>query len=147
MGYLTSEDLERRVGASALVQFADDDGDAVADAAVVGEILAGAEGEVDGFLARRYQVPIDLGAYPEVSGLLKSLALDIAEYRLRLRRPPVAEDIRRRYGHTVEWLGRLASGVVQLPIHSTIGANLAHGIIGTVRGEDRLMTRGELAGH
>jgi phage gp36-like protein len=129
------------------VQLADDDGDAVADAAVVDEAREGAEGEVNTYLAPRYRVPIDLGVYPELSGLIKAVVLDVAEFRLRTRRPPVAEDARRRYEQTVEWLKRIADGVVVLPALTQLASPTNRGLHAAVRGETRVLSHDELAGH
>ncbi|KAB2947168.1 MAG: DUF1320 domain-containing protein, partial [Phycisphaerae bacterium] len=104
VAYITNEDIEARLGASAFVQLTDDDGDGEADAAVVDEIRLAAEGEVNSYLAQRYAAPIDVGAFPELSALLKSVTLDVAEFRCRVRRPPVAEDARRLYDSARGWL-------------------------------------------
>ena len=64
MAYVTNEDIEQRLGSNAYVQLTDDDGDSVADVAVVDEARLGGEGEVDSYLARRFQVPIDLTTNP-----------------------------------------------------------------------------------
>ena len=147
MPYITNADIELRVGHSAYVQLADDDGDGAADTAVVDAVRDAAEGEIDGFLAGRYQTPIDLSAHPELTGLMASLALDVAEYRLRLRRPPVAPDIGRRYEQTVEWLRRLATGVIQLPTLATASGPTAGGVRAKAIGEPRVLTRDELSAH
>ena len=147
MAYISSADIQERLGSSAYVQLADDDGDGVADVGVVDEARLGAEGEVNSYLARRYQVPIDLTVHTDLVDLLTSITLDVAEYRLRLRRPPVSDDARRRYSQTIEWLERLARGVIELPAAATVAANPARGTIATTTGEDRLLTRDELAGH
>ena len=145
MSYITNNDLQTRVGSPAYLQLADDNGDAAADAAVVDEIRAAAEAEVNSFLAARYQTPIDIAAHTDLTELLKSVTLDIAEYRLRARRPPVAGDTVQRYKRTIEWLTLIAQGAINLPSLAEISAPSSRGIIAATTGEPRLLTRDELA--
>ena len=147
MGYITNADIEERVGSVALVQLADDDGNGVADAGVVDEARLGAEGEVNSYLGRRYSVPIDLTIHPDLADVLASFTLDLAEYRLRLRRPPVSEDAKRRSDQAIEWLTRVADGRIELPSSVGVAASSARGTIATTTGEKRLLTRDELADH
>ena len=89
MSYMTNDDIEDRLGSEAYVQFTDDDGDGVPDADMVNEARIGTEGEVNSYLARGYQVPVDVSGDAGLAGLLKSVALDLVELRLRSRRPPI----------------------------------------------------------
>ncbi len=144
MGYITNAEIEERVGSAALVQLADDDGNGVADTGVVDEARLGAEGEVNSYLARRHQVPIDLVAHAELSDVLASVTLDLAEYRLRVRRPPVSEDARRRREQAIDWLSKVADGRIDLPSLSPVAASAARSTIAQSIGEERLLTREEL---
>ncbi len=147
MAYINNADIEQRLGSGAYVQLTDDDQDGSADVGVVDEARLGAEGEVNGYLARRYQVPIDLTAHPELAAVLASITLDVAEYRLRLRRPPVSEDARRRFLQTIEWLGRVADGKADLPSEGAVAASAARGTVAATTGEGRVLTRDELSDH
>lgn len=147
MAYITNVNIEERLGTDTYLQLADDDGNGVADAAVVDEARLGAEGEVNSHLARRYEVPIDLVAHPELAELLATMTLDLAEYRLRARRPPVPEDARRRRGDTVAWLSGVAAGSIDLPSTVPVAPTTARGPAAQVSGEERLLTRDELSGH
>jgi phage gp36-like protein len=138
-------DIAERLGGGALVQLADDNGDGVADTAVVDEARLGAEGEVNSYLARQYSTPIDLTVHPELADLLASVTLDIAEDRLRSRRPPVAEDAVRRIAQTRIWLQRVAAGEAELPAWSPVSVSTLRGTVATSFGEDRLLSRDELA--
>ncbi len=145
MAYLTNIDIQTRVGATAYIQFADDDGDSIADVAVVDEIRLAAEAEVNSYLAARYQVPIDVAAHTDLSDMLKSVALDVAEYRLRLRRPPVSDDAGKRYDQTIAWLALIAKGVIALPAATPVSANSAQGTIATTTGDKRVLSRDEFS--
>lgn len=144
MAYVTNADIQMRVGSASYVQLSDDNGDGVADTAVVDEVRLAAEGELDRYLAARHAVPVDVIVHPELAGILKSAALDFAEHRLRLRRPPVSEDARRRRDQTVEWLRLIATGTVALP---ALTAPAGKGVVAEVSGSERVLSRSELANH
>ena len=147
MGYITNSDIEERLGTAAYIQLADDDGNGTADVGVVDEARLGAEGEVNSYLGRRYAVPISLTTHPDLAEVLASFTLDLAEYRLRLRRPPVPDDARRRRDQAIEWLTRVAEGRIELPSAVGVAASTARGTIAATTGEKRLLTRNELADH
>jgi len=144
MSYVTNDDIETRLGTSTYIQLADDDGDNVADAPVVDEARLGAEGEVNGNLARRYAVPIDLTAHPELTDLLKTITLDLIEFRLRARRPPVPEDAARTCKRARAFLTALAAGTIHLPGATPIAGNTTAGPIATALGEGRRLSLDEL---
>lgn len=143
MSYLTNAMLEVRVGAAALAQLADDDGDGVADDAVVEEVRLAAEAEVNSYLGSRYAVPLDLSVLPDLAGLVRSVALDLAEYRLRVRRPPVPAEALRRRAEAIDWLTKAATGAVVLPAEG-VATTAARGIVAAATGEERVLTHEEL---
>ena len=147
MAYITNADIEERLGSQSYVQLTDDDGDGVADAGVVNEARVAAEGEVNSYLARRYEVPVDLSVHAELSGLLASITLDLAEYRLRLRRPPVPEDAVRKNAQAIDWLKGVAGGRIELPSAATVAANTTRGTIAATTGSQRVLSREELSDH
>ena len=98
MAYVTSEQIETRLGSVPFVQLTDDAGSGSPDLAVVDAARQAAEGEADSYLARRYAVPIDVNAHGELSALLTGVVLDLVEYRLHARRP--ADSARR--GHPAD---------------------------------------------
>jgi len=144
MSYITNQNMQDRLGSAALLQLADDDGDGQADTVILDEVRGAAEGEVNAYLARRYEVPIDVVTHPDLVGLLASITLDLAEYRLRLRRPPVPDDVNERLRHALTWLSRVADGILELPSRgvalTTIRGTAAH-----THGEARLLSRDELS--
>lgn len=146
MSYITHSMLEQRVGSAAYAQLADDNGDGVADVEVVDEIRQAAEGEVNSYLAARYAVPVDLAAFSELSGLLVSITLDVAEYRLRLRRPPVSMEVLRRRAEAVDWLANIAAGVLALPADG-VPTNAGRGITAEAIGNARILSHDELTNH
>lgn len=145
MTYITNYDIEKRLGTLAYIELTDDTGSGSADAAKIDEARLGAEGEVNSYLATRYQTPVDLTGSAEVAAVLKSFVLDVAVYRLHRRKPPVPVDIVRAYGEAVTWLARVASAAVQLPAAVALAEPTALGILGENAGPSREMTRDSLA--
>ena len=118
MAYIVQSDLETRVGTARLGQLTAETG-STPDATAVAEIMASAEGEVNGYLARRHAVPVDLSAHPDLAATLKGYCLDIAAYRAFSRRPPVAEDVSKARGNAIEWLKAVSEGKIVLPAAAT----------------------------
>lgn len=142
MSYITAADIEERLGTAAYVLLTDDAGSGSADTEKVEEARAGAEGEANSYLATRYATPVDLAAHPELAAVLKSLVLDLAEYRLHSRRPPMSADLVRRRDEAVAWLERVATGAVQLP--SAVAPATGAARTAAVMGEERAFSRESL---
>ena len=144
MSYASLTDLRERLGDLVYVQLTNDVGTGVPDGDVAGEALGGAEGEANSFLARRYAVPVDATDEPEVAALLKSITLDLAEYRLHSRRSIVPEDVRLKREASLRWLQLVAAGQAVLPARREAPGNPATGIAGQIVGSPRVLTRKEL---
>ncbi len=144
MSYLANSDIEKRLGTAAYVQLTDDEGTGSANEDRVDEARLGAEGEANSYLARRYAVPVDLGGHPELAAVLESFVLDLAEYRLHGRRPPVPDDVLRRRQEAVQWRGRVAEGQVDLPAAAAPTASTSSGTVAEVSGAERVFDREEL---
>ncbi len=143
MSYATNADVQKRLGAPLYLELTDD-GTGVPDEEKVNEARIGAEGEVDSYLARRYAVPIDTAAYPETAGLLRSITLDLTEFRLRSRKPPVAEEARLKREDAIAWLGRIASGQTVLPAATELPGNPAIAPTASTVGGRRILTAEEM---
>lgn len=146
MAYVTHEEIEARMGTSALVQVADDDGDNLPDAAVVEEARRAAEGELESYVGRRYRLPLPPVVSETLNGALRSAVLDLVEWRLRTRRPPVSAEVLRRAAETREWLRRIAAGELSLPGGEEVPTSGTHGTVAKVSGEPRRLSRRELEG-
>jgi phage gp36-like protein len=145
MAYSTNADVEERLGVALYVQLTDDAGTGVADEGKVTEARQAAEAEIDSYLARRYVVPVDTTNRDELAAMLKSVTLDLAEYRLHSRRPPIAGAITQKRTWAVQWLDRVVEGRVVLPVADMLGGSGAVGLVGEVTGPKRIMSRDELS--
>ena len=114
MAYITNQELIDRVGAKAALQLTTDLGSTV-DQDVLTEVCQSAEGEANGYLAKRYQVPVDLTTHTDLEATLRGFTLDIAVYRLRSRRQPVSEGYKAARDEAIQWLERVAEGKIVLP--------------------------------
>ena len=90
MAIATLTDLELRYTAETVRQWADDDRDGAADAAVVAAALDKATNRVETVLKQAYPAAVPFDA-ANVPGAVKEIALSIAGYRLAGRRGKAAE--------------------------------------------------------
>jgi phage gp36-like protein len=147
MAYISNADIEERLGSDAYVQLTDDDGDGVADVGVVDEARQGAEGEVDSCLAKRYKVPVDVESDGELAALLASIALDLVEFRLRSRRPPIPDEAKAQAKRAREWLQDVANGTAELASAERLESGYVPGPISQSSGEPRMLSHDELSSY
>ena len=137
MYYVTLSDIETRLGPAVLVQLTDDARVGEVNLAVVTETVDGAEGEVHSHLALRYPVPLDGIAHPDAVALLRSIVLDLVEYRLHARRPPVPAEAVAKRAAAIAWLRGVTEGRVALPV-------AADGFRAAITGSARVLSREEM---
>lgn len=125
MAYIVNDDIVDRVGSATAAQLSADSGD-TPDSDVLTEVRNSAEGEVNGYLAVRYAVPVDLSAHADLTATLKGFALDVAVYRLYGRRSPVPENVRRMRDDAIAWLTKVSKGEIVLPAAATPASTTAN---------------------
>lgn len=145
MSYVSTNDVQERLGDGLYVQLTDDTGSGSADLDKVNEAIQGADGETNSYLGLRYAVPVDLTGQTMISEVLKSFVLDLVEHRLHSRRPPVPEDIRRKRSEALTWLRRVSEGEIVLPSATTVPRSEAADVPGRASGTKRRWTRDELS--
>lgn len=116
--YASVQQLIDRLGTARAAQLTAESG-STPDGDLLLTIIDEAEGEVNSYLARRFAVPVDLGAHPELAGMLRSRTLDVAVFRTMARRPPVPEPIKAMYDSAVKALREMAAGDSNLPAATT----------------------------
>ncbi len=121
MAYVTNDDIVLAVGTETAVQLTDGTG-STPDSDVLDEVRLMAEGEADGYLGRRYAVPVNLTTHPELAGVLKGMVLRLAVYWLFGRKPPPPEQHEKGYNYALKWLERVAKGEIVLPATTTPAA-------------------------
>lgn len=111
MAYLTTAELEQRIGAREVVQLSDRENERAANQAVIDAAISDAEAEANGYLGVRYPLPLD--AAPDQ---VKSIVASIARYNLFRRNVPEGHAAYVAYVAAVRALERIARGDVILPI-------------------------------
>jgi len=115
--YITSADLVQRYGEDQVLTLADEERtDDIASPSVVLRIeraIEGAEGEVNGYVSRRYDVPVISVPLPRQ---LVDIVIDVTMWKLC--RGPTQEDdgLRMRYKDARKTLEGIASGTISLGI-------------------------------
>lgn len=137
MPYCTLSDIE--APQDDLVELTDDAGIGVIDETVVDRAIAKAGELIDGYLRGRYTLPLD-----PVSGLVTTLAADIALYRLYARRPrlTVPESLADRYKNALKVLDNIQKGAITLGASGTSEAPAATTVGGPqVSAPERVFSR------
>jgi phage gp36-like protein len=139
--YATKQDLETRDG-SMLYNFALDRSTDTINDTWIDEALATADDEINGYLSRRYVLPL-----PTVPDLLKREAIVIAFYWLADRDNQATNLLQDRYDRAIAKVKEIAAGKVDLglptPDQPPEGAV---GKVDLVQENERLFTRNSLRG-
>lgn len=152
MSYATLDDLKQwlgsRVNPPGLYDQLTDRVDATtADDAVGQEILDAAHGEVNGWIARRYAVPVDASTDATSAQQLKGVTLNIAEYKAWASNPvrkTIPERVADNYATAVKWLTAVTSGKAALPGAAEIPAATINGPKATAIGHEQRFTEDAL---
>ena len=114
MSYATQQNLVDRFGEQELIELTDraDPPAGAIDATVVAKALEDADGEINGYLAAKYTLPLD-----PVPLVLQRLASDIARYFLYQDR--VTDIVEKRYQDAIRFLKGVAAGSVSLGVDAS----------------------------
>lgn len=109
MAYITQADIvPRRLASKELIELTDDAKTGEVDAVLVTDICAEASGLVDSFAGGRYTLPLT------VTEQIKSLAIDIAVYKLFLRRRRMTDEVKLANEDAMKLLRAVADGDASL---------------------------------
>lgn len=111
MTYCTTQDLIDRFGETELVQLTDRNGDGAIDQEVVDRAITDAAGEIDGYLASRYRVPLDT-----VPVVVRKVACNLAYYSLHARIGVVPETVKTLHEDAVRLLRAISRGEASLGV-------------------------------
>jgi len=121
VAYITTTQLESRLGSTLYARLTDRVNGTTADATVAQQIVDEAEALANTRLAKRYATPIDLAAHPELADVLEARVLDLAEY-LAWRDSPFVNVIPDRvlflHDEAVGWFAAVGAGELDLPASS-----------------------------
>lgn len=139
--YATKQDLEDRDG-SMLYNFALDRSTDTLNDVWIDEALATADDEINGYLSRRFVLPL-----PIVPDLLKRNAIVIAFYWLADRDNQAADLLRERYDRAIAKIKEIAAGKIDLGLPTPdMPPEGSVGKVELVQENERLFTRNSLKG-
>lgn len=139
--YATKQDLEDRDG-SMLYNFALDRSTDTLNDVWIDEALATADDEINGYLSRRFVLPL-----PTVPDLLKRNAIVIAFYWLADRDNMASDLLRERYDRAIAKIKEIAAGKIDLGLPTPdMPPEGSVGKVELVQENERLFTRNSLKG-
>lgn len=139
--YATKQDLEERDG-SMLYNFALDRSTDTLNDVWIDEALATADDEINGYLSRRFVLPL-----PTVPDLLKRNAIVIAFYWLADRDNQATDLLRERYDRAIAKIKEIAAGKIDLGLPTPdMPPEGSVGKVELVQENERLFTRNSLKG-
>ncbi|MFQ1878580.1 gp436 family protein [Aeromonas veronii] len=139
--YATKQDLEGRDG-SMLYNFALDRSTDTLNDVWIDEALATADDEINGYLSRRFVLPL-----PTVPDLLKRNAIVIAFYWLADRDNQATDLLRERYDRAIAKIKEIAAGKIDLGLPTPdMPPEGSVGKVELVQENERLFTRNSLKG-
>lgn len=139
--YATKQDLEDRDG-SMLYNFALDRSTDTLNDVWIDEALATADDEINGYLSRRFVLPL-----PTVPDLLKRNAIVIAFYWLADRDNQATDLVRERYDRAIAKIKEIAAGKIDLGLPTPdMPPEGSVGKVELVQENERLFTRNSLKG-
>ncbi|MGU5635165.1 gp436 family protein [Aeromonas veronii] len=139
--YATKQDLEDRDG-SMLYNFAIDRSTQTINDVWIDEALATADDEINGYLSRRFVLPL-----PTVPDLLKRNAIVIAFYWLADRDNMATDLLRERYDRAIAKIKEIAAGKIDLGLPTQdMPPEGSVGKVELVQENERLFTRNSLKG-
>lgn len=115
MAYCTQTDLENRIGSQALIDLTDDTGTGSVDTTKLAEVITAACAFIDGYLRRRYAVPLT-GTIP---ALIEELACAITIYNLYNRRQGmfgIPDEVKEQYDRAIARLIEIRNATMDLGI-------------------------------
>lgn len=139
--YATKQDLEDRDG-SMLYNFALDRSTDTLNDVWIDEALATADDEINGYLSRRFVLPL-----PTVPDLLKRNAIVIAFHWLADRDNQATDLLRERYDRAIAKIKEIAAGKIDLGLPTPdMPPEGSVGKVELVQENERLFTRNSLKG-
>ncbi|MFH1028488.1 MAG: DUF1320 domain-containing protein [Pseudomonadota bacterium] len=110
MAYSTLDDLKKNIPEAVIIQLTDDAGTGEIVQDKIDEAITSADGEIDGYLATRYTVPLD-----PIPALISKFSADIAIYNLYSRVAETIPDTRSdRYKNAIRTLEKISEGKIRL---------------------------------
>lgn len=148
MSYATLDNLKERLGKD-YARLTDRSAATTADDDVGQAILDGAHGTIDGYLAKRFRVPVDATGDTSLSQFLLKHVLNLAVFDAWESNPfrkDIPERVKYSYEQTIRLLRDIAAGKAELPGASAIPSANVSGPAASVTGHQQIFTEDGLKG-
>ncbi len=142
MAYATASELEARIGSDTALRLSADSGTSVVDARLT-DAITEADGTIDMYLSTRWLVPLTASYLLTVA---KQWSLALADYNLRIRRPPVADHAVEKRNEILAILKALSKGEGNLPTATAVDSTTSEDPTGVFGYNERFASRANLAG-
>lgn len=110
MAYCTIDDILDCIDEDEVIGYTDDHDAGLINQEAVDRAISVADAQIDLYLGRRYQVPMD-----PVPDQVRHIAVDIAIFRICSRRNQAPDDRRQKYDDAVKQLKDIAAGTGVIP--------------------------------
>lgn len=141
--YATTADLEVRYASIEEIAHLTDGNleTPAANAAVMAEAVAYAEGRVDSYIAMQHKVPVDVALNANTAAMLKNVTLDLAVDWLARRNGIRSDAVRTQFEDAMIWLEKVARLEVALPMPLVPESTTSRAPMVLTSGNERLWTR------
>jgi len=136
--YCTKQDLIDRFGQDELVDLTQLNNTGVIDETVLGQAIADASAEMDGYLGGRYQLPLDT-----IPPVLKALCCNVARYNLYDEQ--ASEQVTKRYDAAIKFLFSVSKGEISLGVDDT-GAKATSNDLAEIQSAGSVFARSKSTG-
>ena len=109
--YCTEQDLIDRFSETEIIQLSDNNNTGAIDSTVVAMAISDADGEIDGYLASRFALPVN-----PVPKVLLRIACDLTRYYLY--DDSATDHVQKRYDDAVKFLKGVAAGSIAIGINA-----------------------------
>jgi phage gp36-like protein len=96
-----------------------DEETATPDEDVINDYIAGAEGEMNSYIGKRYLIPYNTALDSGVAAILKTTCVDLVVYAMAKRNGPVSGPLREGRDDAIDWLAKVAANEIVLPSTET----------------------------
>lgn len=138
--YIVKADILKQITDADLIELTDDNNTGLVDDAIVDGAIINAEGEVDGYLAKRYATPVN-----PIPDIVKAFTVDVAIHRIYGRRQGAPEDIEKRYSNAIRFFRDVSKGVVTLGVKVPEPENSGSQV--DIQSDDRIFDRESMNGY
>ena len=146
LAYVTTDQIVERLSKKTAETITKETAGTPAFDSLITEWGEGVEGKANGYLGRKYKVPIDVSAEPAAADLFRSYLLDWINAAIRERRFKVAKQDAESRDRAIAYFKDVGEGKVSLPMDAEPAASATSAAMAEVSGPEREYTNDSLSG-